>query len=219
MNYEVLNVFDFDGTLLNTPADSHDNRKKFEKATGIPWIINKDMARTLTKKLKRPINMRSGWWGRPESLEPPLVPDPTPLELMLPSTADFINAEKDKNAYTILMTGRHAGIQSSVLRILSDCKLLEVEKTFSEKGKVFYKNIDSIPVYFLGMNGPLTPDLFEKTKPEKTLPWKCWMIEQHLVLYPSIQKVKIWEDRSEHVEGFKQFATEYKNISFEVKHV
>jgi hypothetical protein len=216
LNVEALHVFDFDGTLFSNPIDTPENRKKYEKATGIPWVITKDLARTLSKKLGKPINMRNGWYGRPETLEPPLVPDPAPLELLLPTAEHFKASKADNKACTVLMTGRHGGIQGQVLRILRDYKLLEIEKVQGERGKVFYKNVDKVPVHFLGTNGPLTVDLFDKPKPDKTFPWKCWIIEQYLLLHPTIQKIKIWEDREEHVAQFKEFGTQYKNLIFEV---
>ena len=53
-----LHVWDFDGTLVNTPVPDT-GRAQYERETGHPWP-------------------HRGWWGRAESLEPPLTWEPGP---------------------------------------------------------------------------------------------------------------------------------------------
>jgi hypothetical protein len=77
---QVLDVFDFDGTLFHSPCDTPENRQKYERVTGIPWLIDKEASRRLSKQHGKHISMRHGWWGRGETLEPPLVPAPAPCE-------------------------------------------------------------------------------------------------------------------------------------------
>ena len=50
---EELHVWDFDGTLVNTPVPDT-GRAQYESETGLPWP-------------------HKGWWGRAESLEHPLT--------------------------------------------------------------------------------------------------------------------------------------------------
>ena len=51
-----LHIFDFDGTLANTPLDTPENRRKYEKSKGIPWIIDKKLSAKLMVKNNYIIN-------------------------------------------------------------------------------------------------------------------------------------------------------------------
>lgn len=200
--FTKLHVFDFDGTLVKTPCDTIENHRLFEKATGMPWLIDKNKSRELSKKHGKFIGMRSGWWGRKETLEPPLVPNPTPEDLFIKEVCDALHlSKKDQSAITIMMTGRHAGLKSQVLRIAADGKLFDINKTVSQKNELFCEVIDpNIACWFLGEDGPAP----KGTKPTSTLPWKIWIIEQYLELHPTINSVEIWEDREEHVKEFQE---------------
>lgn len=202
MQRKILHIFDVDGTLFRSPCDTPENRRKFEKATGLPWLIDKELSRTLTAKHKRFIPVRRGWWGRPETLEPPIVADPAPQEWFIQDTVESLFVSKQNpEIITLIMTGRHTGLQNQVLRILSDGNLLKVEKTVSKRtGDVFFKNVDPNAQFFcLGMDGPIKD--FFGAKPTETFPWKVWIIEQFCLAYP-IENIEIWEDREEHVEKF-----------------
>ena len=116
-----LDIFDFDGTLFRNPHDSPENRLKYEKATGLPWAINKEQSLELTKKHGKFIGVRRGWYGRKETLEPPLVPDPAPKSFFIPEPCEaLLKSKVDPDTITVLMTGRHAGIKNQVLRIAGD---------------------------------------------------------------------------------------------------
>lgn len=146
--------------------------------------------------------MRKGWYGRPETLEPPLVPVPAPKEMFIESTCQaFLKSKADQSSLTLLMTGRHAGIQSNVLRIAQEGGLLLVDRQKSKEGELFCKNIDpDVVCHFMGQDGPRP----KGNKPTETLPWKIWIMEQYMKVYPEIKVVEIWEDREEHVKEFKQ---------------
>jgi hypothetical protein len=197
-----LNIFDFDGTLVRTPCDTPENRRKYEEAHGLPWLISKSQSVQLTRKHKRHIGIRRGWWGRRETLEPPLVPDPTPADLFITSTCKALLASKaDPDCVSIVMTGRHRGISNQVLRILDDGGLVKVVRRPSQGDKLFIDLADeNLQVYFFGDDGPRP----NGNKPTSTLPWKIWMIDQFLSIYPETQLLEIWEDRIEHVEEFRQ---------------
>jgi hypothetical protein len=197
-----LDVFDFDGTLFRNPLDTPENRRKFEEHTGMPWLINKEMSRELTRKHKKFVGMRKGWYGRPETLEPPLVPSPAPAEMFITETVEaFHRSKADPESQTLLMTGRHAGIQAQVLRIADDGKLFNIERTKSKEGELFCKNVDpDVVCHFMGDNGPRP----KGNKPTDTLPWKIWILEQYMKVYPEIEVIEIWEDREEHVKEFKE---------------
>lgn len=191
-----LDIFDFDGTLARTPCDTVENHKIYEDHHKIPWLINKTLSRELSNKSGKFVGMRSGWWGRQETLEPPLVPNPAPDHMFIKETCDALIASKSNpECITVIMTGRHAGLKRNVLRILDNAKLVKVKKT--QDG---YDVIDEdVTCWFLGENGPFGSKVSQK--PTATFPWKSWIIEQYLLNY-DISKVVIWEDRVEHVEAF-----------------
>lgn len=214
MAINKVSVFDFDGTLFESPLDTPDNRKKYEKATGLPWLIDKEMSRELTKKHKKFIPMRRGWWGKAATLEPPLVPIPAPSEWFKKEVVEAFHAsKKNENDITLIMTGRHVGLKAQVCRILHEGKLVNFEVKNSKEGKTFYHCADDqVALYFLGDDGPRP----KGNKPSETFPWKCWVLEQYLDVYPEIEAVEIWEDREEHVEKFKNLQKPEKVI---VNHV
>ena len=197
-----LDVFDFDGTLFRNPLDTPENRRKFEDHNGLPWLITKEMSRELTRKHKKFVGMRKGWYGRAETLEPPLVPMPAPAEMFITQTVEaFHRSKSDTETLTMIMTGRHAGIQAQVLRIVEDGGLIKIDRQRSKEGVLFCKNIDpDVICHFLGDNGPRP----KGNKPNETLPWKLWILEQYMKVYPEIEVVEIWEDREEHVKEFKE---------------
>ena len=196
-----LDIFDFDGTLVKSPLNTHENYLVYEKATGLPWLIDKQRSRELSSKHGKFIGVRRGWWGRKETLEPPLVPDPAPESLFILEPCEALRKSKaDPDAITVLMTGRHAGLKNQVLRIAGDGNLISIHKKVSKKNEIFCESIDSdITCWFLGDNGP-NP---QGAKPNSTLPWKMWIIEQYLELHQNLTKIVIWEDREEHVKEFE----------------
>jgi len=194
-----LHCFDFDGTLFRNPPDTPENRRKYEKEKGIPWIIDKSTARRLSIQLGRAVRMRRGWYGRPETLEPPLVPDPIPEEMWIePTVKTFLASKTNENTMTLMVTGRHKGIQNQVLRILSDGNLV---KTNWNSGN-FIVCDPHVQCFFLGDNGPFP--LKAGPKPHETFPWKTWLLEQFLDAH-DFEEVEIWEDRQKHVDGFREW--------------
>ena len=207
---QKLEVFDFDGTLFRNPLDTPENRKKYEKGTGIPWHIDKAKSQELTKKLGRFVPMRTGWYGKAETLMPPLVPDPVPAEMFIKPVCDrFLESKSDGNCKTILMTGRHAGIAHAVFRICDQGGLVKVSKETSKEDKVYYKLEDPhLDVWFAGQDGPNPKFVGPKPKDYSTLEWKLWILEQYSKMYTYGQltdvELEMWEDRDEHVEEFRK---------------
>lgn len=204
-----LDIYDFDGTLVRTPTDTPENKRKFEKVTGIPWLIDKELSRKLTLQTGKFVGMRKGWFGRAETLLPPLLPDPCPHEYAISEAVEaFHNSRKDDQTMTIIMTGRHAGLKSHILRICGDLGFIPVRKLGGAKCEVYYENLDShVRVYCLGEDGPgknkQTP-----RKPNETFPWKTWMIGMFVECYPEIDAIEIWEDREEHYLNFQKLSEE-----------
>lgn len=191
--YTELHIFDFDGTLFNSPTNTDENQKKYEDLTGIPWKINASLSKELSKKLGREIPTRHGWWGRYETLQPPLVPNPAPKEWFNQQVVDdFLKSKSNPYVLTCVMTGRHVGLKKDVLRILNDGNLLSHNQ--------------NIPCYCLGDSGPLSwPD-----KPTDTLNWKIWMTKQLVSANKEINKIVFWEDRTEHIPHFYNLNNELK---------
>lgn len=196
-----IEVFDFDGTIFKNPTDTPENKKKYEDNTGLPWIIDKQKSRELTLLYKKYIPVRKGWYGRSETLEPPLVPFPIPKDMFIQDTCNrFLESKKNPDVHTILMTGRHCGLKSQVLNIMKEGKLIEVKKDVKD-GNVYCKNIDpNVVCYFLGDNGPRP----KGDKPTSTLLWKIWILEQYSRVFPELETIEIWEDREEHVSEFSK---------------
>jgi hypothetical protein len=202
--FRKLTIFDFDGTIFRSPTDSLENRAKFEKHTKIPWLVNKKMSRELSDKLGKHVGMRSGWWGRAETLEPPLVPSPAPAEWFVPEVRKALEESKaDVASLSLIMTGRHGGLRNHVSRILHEGKLVKFEiKEKDGRPRYDWKD-DQIVGYFLGDDGPS----HKENKPSETLPWKLWIIQQFIELHASIETIEIWEDRLEHVEKFNELSS------------
>lgn len=198
-----IDLFDFDGTLFRNPLDTPENRKFYEKETGLPWIITKELSRQLTAKTGKFVPMRSGWYGKGATLEPPLVPDPAPENMFIRKTCNqFFESKANPDSMTVIMTGRHAGIQGQVMRILNDGKLVTCDFKHDKQGIKYWKNIDpDVQLFFSGMDGPCPKDV--GPKPNDTLAWKRWIIEQFYLTYTEVEHIEIWEDRDTHVEDFK----------------
>lgn len=205
-----LCVFDFDGSLFRSPENTEENKKIYEKATGIPWLITKNMAVQLSKKLNRTINPRSGWWGKAETLMPPLVPDPIPQEMWIKETVKSLQkCRSDQDTVTIIMTGRHTGLKHQVLRILYDGNFCIIDKTQKKNSEWHYEWADSsVSLYLLGMDGPC-PEM-TGAKPGDTFAWKTWIINQYRLLYPNLEHIEIWEDRIEHVDKFTELNNKFQ---------
>ncbi len=92
-----LFLFDFDGTLVNTPS-REEGSPRWQQSTGQPWS-------------------KAGWWGRKETLVPPIF-HATPEDLKHDIVAEFHKAKADPDGYVVLMTGRHSGIKTQVKAIL-----------------------------------------------------------------------------------------------------
>lgn len=206
--YKKLVIFDFDGTIFNSPINSKENMDKYEKAIGIPWMITKQMSRELTSKHGKFVGMRQGWFGRAETLEPPLVPNPAPTEWFIKHVCEaFFKSKANPEELTVIMTGRHGGLRTQVLRILDDGKLVKVQRKSSKDGGLFIENADAdVQLIMLGDNGPSPKGV----KPSETFPFKIWIIPQFLEIHPTIEEVEIWEDREEHIIKFKELDLDKK---------
>lgn len=157
-------IYDFDGTLFNSP-NREVGELAFFKATGQKFPF-------------------SGWWGRLESLMPPVVPEKPGEEwLIAEPVAAYREDVKDKNTKLVLMTGRPFKNRKRILEI---CECFDL---------IFHE------YYFRGQPGQQGRDTFEI---------KSNFIQNNLI-HSDLSILEIWEDRPEHVSAFLDFAKRLKS--------
>jgi len=92
-----LSVFDFDGTLVDTPVGSPENKEKWSQHYGKPWPY-------------------LGWWGREESLDTNIWEMPVVKEVF-----DAYQREvKNPETVVVLLTGRIQKQDNLVKKIVTD---------------------------------------------------------------------------------------------------
>jgi len=97
-----LDVFDFDGTLVNTPTPTEENNAIWKEKVGKNW--------------------EGGWFGNPDSLNMDVFDMPT-----IPSViSDYRKSASDPSALTIMLTGRIPSVGKYVKAIL-DAKGLKFD--------------------------------------------------------------------------------------------
>jgi len=166
-----LFLWDFDGTLFNSPGREEGSLLYLE-GTGKEWPFG-------------------GWWGRNETLMPPIVPDPPPQERLIQWTYDhYLKAKADSAAHNVLLTGRPYKNRKRVQEILKHFDI-----SFDEE-------------YYRGMRGINGSD---------TLQIKCGIIETRLI-HNSLEEMELWEDRREHIGPFAAFMGRLKS-KFKLKRV
>lgn len=94
-NITRIAVFDFDGTLVNSPLPD-EGRKEYETITGQKWP-------------------HKGWWGRAESLDTNIF-DIKPIQSVLSA---YKKEKSIPNTLVIMMTGRIQALSKQVESILS----------------------------------------------------------------------------------------------------
>lgn len=181
-----LVIIDFDDTLVFTPTPE-EGIPEYEKSTGKPWYVkDKD---TAIQNGFDPKFRRTGWWGRQETLHPPIF-HPTPDKLN-PNVANALKSfHNDPQTYTVIMTGRHAALKDRVKEILSSYGVHANEYFF--KGQ---KDLTSHPEY------PKSNDTFD---------YKAFVIINRL-MSQEIQTVEVFEDRAEHISKFLELGRNLKD--------
>ena len=160
-----LVIYDFDGTLFKSPDDK-EGKEIYEEETGEPWPFK-------------------GWWGRNESLLPPIVPQkPDPHWYIQNVVSNQKKDSEDPNAKVVLMTGRPFQIKNRVMEIL-DHAGIRFDNTF-----------------FAGQSG---------TKGSGTFEIKSNNIK--MLLNNDFDLLEIWEDRPEHVEAFTDLGQQLKKTN------
>lgn len=166
-----LHVFDFDGTLVRTPGPA-EGKSRYHAETGQKW--------------------KGGWWGRPESLCPPVLPSPCPSGYVIRTVFNELEEviTRSESAVGVVVTGRIKPLRTSVVRILDEICVAAKNDTVPEG--VSFLNHDAV---FTHPGGRMT-----------TLEYKKALFHTLLTQEPlsnaSISELHIWEDRKEHAEIF-----------------
>ena len=113
-------VFDFDGTLIDTPLPE-DGKKIWKEKTGTDWP-------------------NAGWWSKPESLDMKVFDMP-----VIPSVIEAYKQERSNpNTLVVMMTGRIKRLSVQVETIL-DSKGLTFDKyVYNMGGSTLHSKITSM---------------------------------------------------------------------------
>ena len=155
-----VHVFDFDNTLVKTPGRA-EAEKLYLEATGQPWP-------------------HIGYYGRPESLNPPVFPEVPDESFAIQEVAQICRAGECD--LSILMTGRPYKRRKRVLEI---CEHLGLK--FGQ-------------TYFRGQS--------DCNNKGDTFVFKTSVLEKLLVL--PIKQLMMWEDREDHFDQFSALLAVYR---------
>ena len=105
-----LDVFDFDGTLVNSPTPTDENKAIWKAKTGEDW--------------------RGGWFGNRDSLRLDVFDIPTNPGVI----SDYHKSASNPNAITVMLTGRIKVMSEYVKAVLDDKGLKFDDYLFNEGG-------------------------------------------------------------------------------------
>lgn len=118
-----LSVFDFDGTLVDSPLPES-GRIKYQEIIGKPWP-------------------HEGWWGKPDSLDMSVFDIPTKPEVI----ADYQKEIPYEDTIVIMLTGRMQKLSKEVHKVL-DAYGLKFDGYYFNRGGATHtaklKSIDGI---------------------------------------------------------------------------
>ena len=116
----VLNIFDFDGTLVNTQVPET-GKTIWEEKTGNKWP-------------------HVGWWGRAESLDNDIFEQPVIETTVL----EYKRLYSLDNSHTIMLTGRRKKLSKEVENILITNNLVFDEYRYNYGGDTISNKIEQI---------------------------------------------------------------------------
>jgi HAD domain family 1 in Swiss Army Knife RNA repair proteins len=184
-----LVIFDFDDTLVFTPSPE-EGMPAYEKATGKPWKIA-DSETALAHGYKKDYR-RLGWWGRDETLKPPIF-NQTIDKLNIPVAQAFHAFRNDPQTYVVVMTGRTAKSEQTVKEILTKY------------------GIHADAYFFQGQKALTQHPNYPKV--QDTYAYKTHVIQDQLLpKFPDLQSVEIFDDREEHIPRFVQFGENLRKV-------
>ena len=109
-NITKISVFDFDGTLIDTPLPE-DGKEVYLKKTGTEWPF-------------------SGWWGRELSLDQSIF-DIQPIPMVI---SDYNKEKTNQNTCVVMLTGRMIKLADAVKKILDSFNLKFDEYHYNRGG-------------------------------------------------------------------------------------
>ena len=109
-NFKKLSVFDFDGTLVNTPLPE-EGKKEYKEKTGEDWP-------------------HVGWWGQPLSLDSEIFE----MNIIPSVIRAYLKEINDSNTMVVMVTGRVNKLSGLVKKILDDNGLKFHEYHFNNGG-------------------------------------------------------------------------------------
>ena len=109
-NFKKLSVFDFDGTLVNTPLPE-EGKKEYKEKTGEDWP-------------------HVGWWGQPLSLDSEIFD----MNIIPSVIRAYLKEINDSNTMVVMVTGRVNKLSGLVKKILDDNGLKFHEYHFNNGG-------------------------------------------------------------------------------------
>jgi len=135
-NIVKIDIFDFDDTLVYTPTE--------DKAARIIARYNHKAQDQGKRQFK--LKEDEYYWYNPQSLEPPVVPKPTPCAMLNQKVAqEFYASQRDPSCLTVLLTGRPPELRKHIQRVLDDFKLKPDRFYLMLKGhQVMRKKVDRI---------------------------------------------------------------------------
>lgn len=168
----TLHIFDFDGTLVRTPAPE-EGKPKYLAATGTPW--------------------KGGWWGREGSLSPPVVEQPFPQSRVVTTVFDELEqvVTASQTSVAVVVTGRIKHLRSPVLRILDDICTPRVAASGEQPPHSFLHH----SAVFMHPGGS------QSTLEFKTHLF-TELLTSGPLLRCNVRHLHIWEDRKAHAETF-----------------
>jgi hypothetical protein len=109
-DFKKLSVFDFDGTLVNTPLPE-EGKKEYKEKTGEDWP-------------------HAGWWGQPMSLDSNIFD----IDIIPSVIRDYLKEVRESDTMVVMVTGRMIKLNDLVKKILDDKGLKFHEYHFNKGG-------------------------------------------------------------------------------------
>lgn len=156
-----------------------------EEAVSKTRLAVYDFDDTLVNTPKKPEGWRGGWWGRSASLRPPLFN----YESTALNTKVVEQFRKDKaraDTITVMMTGRHGGLERYVREILAKYNLHPDEQYYKDT-----KDLSTEPNY------PKGGDVWD---------YKSWVVKNRFMTRDGIREVDFWDDREEHIPKWMELS-------------